>query len=144
MPVGGHNGVAQGQPALIGQEHQPHSPDEAVLGLGAAIAGKAGEPTPPLAAGIVSDHERCTVSQPDPTHLKEAGQLLLHDADKSHEAPQFAVVLGLIGPARKPTGQHAGPWPRRTKAGQLSYACPVRVPSLLLLLPPPAHDELTM
>ncbi len=41
--VGGHDRVAERQPALVGQQDEPHAPDEAVLRLGVAVAGKAGE-----------------------------------------------------------------------------------------------------
>ena len=54
--------VAERQAAAVGQQHQPDAVDEAVLRLGEAEAGKAGELASPLAARIVGDTDQGAVA----------------------------------------------------------------------------------
>jgi hypothetical protein len=95
--VCGHDRVAERQSPFVGQKHESHAPDEAVLRLRVAVAGEARELGSLLAAGIAGDREPGAVSQPDAARIEPARELLLHERDQLDQCPQAAVVLRLVG-----------------------------------------------
>ena len=104
--VSGHDRVAERQPAHVGQQHEPHSPDIAVVRLRVAVAGEARELAVLLTAGVAGDREQRAVAEPDTATVKPTREPLLYVADQLDQAAQPAVVLRLVGQVRKPTRQH--------------------------------------
>src|SRR5207245_9234765 len=88
-----HDRVAERQSALVGQKHQPHAPNEAVVRLAVAVTGKAGELGSPLAAWVAGDRQLGAVSEPDTASVEPADEPLLHDRDQPDQRPQATVVL---------------------------------------------------
>src|SRR5207247_4526608 len=99
--------VAERCAALVGQQHEPHTPDEAMVRLRVAVAGEAGEVGSLLAAWIAGDRELSAVSEPHTARVEPACELLLHTRDQLDQRPQAAVVLRLVGQMRKPARQDA-------------------------------------
>ena len=123
--VGGHDRVAERQPARVGQQHEPDAPDEAVLRARVAVAGEAGELASLLAAGVVRDRELGAVGEPDAARVEPAREPLLHDRDQLDQAAQAAVVLRLLGRRQTPTAlPHRSSRSRRfsTRSAQRSTA----------------------
>jgi hypothetical protein len=104
--VGRDDRVSKRQAVLVGEQDESDAVDEAVLRLGEAEAGEAGELAATLTAGVVGDADQGAVAEPDAAAVEQAGESLLHDRDQLDEHPQASVVLRLVGQVREPARQH--------------------------------------
>lgn len=76
--VGRHKHVAERQATPVGDEHEADAVDVAMLGLGVAVAGGAGEAAARPAARVVGDADQPPVGEASTAGVEPAGQPLLH------------------------------------------------------------------
>jgi len=100
-----HDRVAEGQPAPVGQQHEPDTEHEPVLRFRVAVAGMTSEVASLLTTGVIRDRNLAAVGEADTAAVEKAGQLLLHRTDQLDQPTESTVVLRLIRQMRKPARQ---------------------------------------